>query len=227
MKKSTFFEICDSLILYVAILNHRKNAGEQFVYKDTRDQVFDFLFALKTEIAKNQKQQIRLKQLYLSLMFFVDFMIVEMKLDFSDHWDENRIAYEEKEMTGDEKFFSIAESFFENYDEISQDSLKVVYSCIMVGFSGMYKEHADQLQLLIDKIIIRIPTLKGAAIPFEDVYKNVDNRKLFNKKWVVTKRALLKLFCSLTGIWVFVDTVFYFTARHDFLNLLLKIKWTF
>src|SRR3954469_7592382 len=69
--------------------------------------------AIFEDMAAKAAAEVPLSQQYrkveLPLMFFVDSMISESKLSFASEWNQNRLAFERQELTGDDKFFDLLE----------------------------------------------------------------------------------------------------------------------
>ena len=51
----------------------------------------------------------RCKKMKLPLKFFVDSLISESSLPFAAQWNQDRLAYKDNELAGDERFFELLE----------------------------------------------------------------------------------------------------------------------
>jgi type VI protein secretion system component VasF len=121
------------------------------------------------------------KKMELPLIFFVDSMIAESSLPFAAQWNQNRLAYERNELAGDEKFFDLLEETLKDSGEDASERLAVYYTCIGLGFSGIYFRQPEYLRKTMLTIAPRIRHLVEAdqtAKICPDAYEGIDTRNL-------------------------------------------------
>ena len=115
------------------------------------------------------------------MIFFVDSMISESGLAVASTWNRNRLAYDRKELAGDEKFFDLLDETLNDPSDEASQRLVVFYTCIGLGFTGWYTGQPEYLRGKMLDISQRIRTAmetdKTARI-CPETYLNVDTRDL-------------------------------------------------
>jgi type VI secretion system protein ImpK len=137
----------------------------------------DFLSKSNSDIRLNMQA----KKMELPLLFFVDSMISDSALPFAAQWNQNRLAYERNELAGDEKFFDLLEETMKDSSEDASERLAIFYSCIGLGFSGIYFRQPEYLRKTMLTIAPRIRHLVEAdqtAKICPDAYEAIDTRNL-------------------------------------------------
>ncbi len=141
--------------------------------------------ALFEDVMQKGGSEIRLagqvKQMELPLLFFVDSMIAEGTLSFAAQWNQNRLAYDRNELAGDEKFFDLLEETMKDSGEEASERLAVYYTCIGLGFAGVYFRQPEYLRktmlTLAPRIRHLVETDQSARI-CPETYEGVDTRNL-------------------------------------------------
>jgi type VI secretion system protein ImpK len=137
----------------------------------------DFLARSNSDMRLNTQA----REVELPLLFFVDSMISDSALPFAAQWNQNRLAYERNELAGDEKFFDLLEETMKDSSENASERLAVFYSCIGLGFSGIYFRQPEYLRKTMLTIAPRIRHLVEAdqtARICPDAYEAIDTRDL-------------------------------------------------
>jgi type VI protein secretion system component VasF len=129
--------------------------------------------------AERQRSQVHKRELPLS--FFSDSMIAESTLPFASQWNESRLAYEGNELAGDEKFFDLLDETLKDSSEEASERLAVYYSCLGLGFTGIFFNQPEYLRKSLLTIAPRIRHLmdteqSGRICP--EAYEGVDSRDL-------------------------------------------------
>ena len=218
-------DICEPVFLYICSLNRMADKCPEIIdYEKVREDIFSIFINMKLNAVNNSDFKRQLQRVILPLKFFMDSMIYEMNLPFSEKWDMNRLAYEDKEMTGDKKFFDVMENILEEHTLDSDECLKIMYTCIGLGFTGMYKNKPEYIQALSQKILARVPELDVAKNSdlCPEAYKNIDKRKLIVTNFFTGKKTLW-IIGILALIWIVTDLVLYFAASGSLLSILHSI----
>jgi type VI secretion system protein ImpK len=137
------------------------------------------------DMMANAAADIRLSQqarkVELPLIFFIDSMISESVLPFAAEWNQNRLAYDRQELAGDEKFFDLLDETLKDLGEDAAERLAVFYTCIGLGFTGIYFKQPEFLRKTMLTIAPRVRHLvendQNARI-CPDAYEAVDTRNL-------------------------------------------------
>jgi type VI protein secretion system component VasF len=117
----------------------------------------------------------------LPLIFFVDSMISESSLPFAAQWNQNRLAYDRQELAGDEKFFDLLDETLKESGEDAAERLALFYTCIGLGFTGIYFKQPEFLRKTMLGIAPRIRHLienDQSARICPETYEKVDTRDL-------------------------------------------------
>jgi len=108
-------------------------------------------------------------------------MISESNLSFAQQWNQNRLAFERSELAGDEKFFDLLEETLKDNGDDASERLALFYTCIGLGFTGIYFRQPEFLRSTMQRIAPRIRHVveadAGARICPES-YEGVDTRNL-------------------------------------------------
>ena len=72
------------------------------------------------------------------IIFFVDSIIAESKLSCAGQWHQDRLAYEQNELAGDEKFFDLLDETLNDPSPEATERLVIYYVCLGIGFTGWY-----------------------------------------------------------------------------------------
>jgi type IV/VI secretion system ImpK/VasF family protein len=175
----TLLELCEPLFQYVCQLNRMARSDGNPDYVRVRGEVKALLSDMAQKANADVKLASQFKKLELALVFFADSMIATSKLRFAGQWHQNRLAYEQKEKAGDEKFFDLLEATLNDSSEEAEERLAVFYVCLGLGFNGMYVGQPETLRKYVNTIFPRVrhridydPTTRICA----DAYKSVDTR---------------------------------------------------
>jgi type VI protein secretion system component VasF len=113
----------------------------------------------------------------LPLVFFVDFMVKESRLSFASQWHE--LGRERNELAGDEKFFDLLDENLVDPSSSATQRLAIFYTCLGLGFTGVYTGQPEAIQKLMSKISARISGMMDADEKSHicpEAYENVDSR---------------------------------------------------
>jgi type IV/VI secretion system ImpK/VasF family protein len=174
-------ELYENLFQYVCRLNRAAKTPVHPEYVRVRSEIKE----LFNEVDRNASGDVRLhnqiRQLELSMIFFVDNLICTSRLKFAGQWAENRMAKERNELAGDERFFDFLDQDLKDTSEEAVERLAVYYACLGLGFMGMYQGQPDQIRRYMEQIFPRIrhwidsdPRTKIS----EEAYRFTDTRVL-------------------------------------------------
>jgi type VI secretion system protein ImpK len=150
-------ELCEPLFQFVCRLNRSARKGGDHDMDQVRAEVKGILSdimakasadpALATQFDYDQEGRghDRSKgQLYVVLLFFVDFMIRNSALRWAMEW--NNLADDVGEQAGDEKFFELLDETLGQRSDAANQRLAVFYTCMGLGFSGWYTGQPEYLR---------------------------------------------------------------------------------
>src|SRR5271157_4955131 len=167
----TPLELCEPLFTKVCLLNRLgRTGGGVASYDQLRLQIEGIFSDLRKAADSDPVLRLQWEKLELPLIFFVDSMI-----------SESRLAYEQKELAGDEKFFDLLDETLNDPSDEASLRLPVFYTCLGIGFMGWYAGQPEYLRGKMLDISQRLRTAmetdKTARI-CPEAYLNVDARDL-------------------------------------------------
>jgi hypothetical protein len=142
-----------------------------------RNEIKRILEVIRAESLNNAELTGQYEKIELPLIFFVDFVIKESKLTFAYDWYE--LGRERNELAGDEKFFDLLDENLVDSSDAATERLVIFYTCIGLGFTGVYTGQPESIQRLMSKISARISGMMDAdekSYICPEAYENVDDR---------------------------------------------------
>src|SRR6266702_233460 len=155
--------------------------GANLDYTVARSEIKALLEDMMSKAATDLRLSQQARKIELALIFFVDSMISESTLPFAADWNQNRLAYDRQELAGDEKFFDLLDETLKESGEDAAERLAVFYTCIGLGFTGIYFKQPEFLRKTMLSIAPRIRHLIEAdqnARICPETYEKVDTRNL-------------------------------------------------
>ena len=173
----TLLELCEPLFQYVCRLRRSARMGSTTGMDEVRSDIVNIFSEMTASASSDHRLFTQYERIELPLVFFTDFMIKESNLPFAYDWVE--LGRERNELAGDEKFFDLLDAELADPSESATERLAVFYTCLGLGFTGIYTGQPDSTQRLISQISARISGLMDAdkkSYICPDAYENVDTR---------------------------------------------------
>ncbi len=174
-------DLYEDLFQYLCRLNRAARAEVQPEYARVRAETKTLLEDINRNAGSNVQLLNQVKRLELPMLFFVDNLICTSRLKFAPQWAENRFAKERNELAGDERFFEFMEKDLTDVSEDAAERLVIYYTCLGLGFTGMYQAQPEQIRKYVDQIFQRIRRWIEAdprAKITEEAYRYTDTRQL-------------------------------------------------
>jgi type VI secretion system protein ImpK len=214
----TVLELCEPLFKKVCLLNRVGREGASLSSAIELEKLRLEIKELFADLEKKASSQPGLgalwQKLELPLIFFVDSMIAECGLAVSTAWHHNRLAYERKELAGDEKFFDLLDETLNDPSEEATERLKIFYTCLGLGFTGWYAGQPEYLRGKMLDISHRIrpamDTDQSTRI-CPEAYIGVDTRDLIQRPGL-SIAAIAIIFVGLCLIVLTVETYLFRAA---------------
>ena len=173
----TLLELCEPLFQYVCRLRRLARMGRTAEMDEVRNDIVSTFGEMKAAASIDHELLTQYEKVELPLIFFTDFMIKESNLPFAYDWVE--LGRERNELAGDEKFFDLLDADLADPSDLATQRLIVFYTCLGLGFTGVYTGQLESIQRLISQISTRISGFvdadkKSHICP--DAYENVDTR---------------------------------------------------
>ncbi len=173
----TLLELCEPLFQYVCRLNRLARSGCTLEMDQVRSEIKRIFEVMRAESLNNAGLTAQYEKIELPLLFFVDFVIKESKLTFAYDWYE--LGRERNELAGDEKFFDLLDENLVDSSDAATERLVIFYTCIGLGFTGVYTGQPESIQRLMSKISARISGMMDAdekSYICPEAYENIDDR---------------------------------------------------
>jgi len=178
----TPLELCEPIFTRICVLNRMGRAhGNLTNYDQLRSEIEQLLAGIRNSAEADPALKVQWQQLELPLIFFIDSMISESGLAVAAKWNGNRLAYDRKELAGDEKFFDLLDETLNDRSDEASQRLVVFYTCIGLGFTGWYSGQPEYLRGKMLDISQRIRTAMETDNTVRicpETYLNVDTRDL-------------------------------------------------
>lgn len=170
---------------------------------------------IKRELTKVERRSAAdpvLRQVFglvrLPLIFVADNLIVESGAPFSKKWNDDRLAYEDNELAGDEKFFDLLEQYLDTSGETASEALAVMYHAMGLGFRGWYTSQPEKITEFMEAIAQRLPqefSQRSEITP--EAYQGLDTRNL-----IVNPKSRLGAMISIFAVLILSVLVVAFAA---------------
>jgi len=173
----TLLELCEPLFQYVCRLRRSARMGRAMEMNDVRNDIVSIFSQMKEAAGNDHELLMQYEKVELPLIFFADFMIKESNLPFAYDWVE--LGRDRNELAGDEKFFDLLDADLADPSDSATQRLVVFYTCLGLGFTGVYTGQMESIQRLISQISARISGLMDADKKSHicpEAYENVDTR---------------------------------------------------
>ncbi len=173
----TLLELCEPLFQYVCQLKRLARSNCTLEMDKVRSEIKKKFEFMKSEALNSAELAGHYEKIELPLLFFVDFMIKESKLAFAYDWYE--LGRERNELAGDEKFFDLLDENLADPSDAATQRLVIFYTCLGLGFAGVYAGQIESIQRLMSKISARISGMMDAdekSYICPEAYENVDDR---------------------------------------------------
>jgi type VI secretion system protein ImpK len=178
----TLLEVCEPLFKKICLLNRlARSGGGSSDFPRLQLEIKELFAGMARTAEGDPLLRAQWPHIEWPLVFFTDSMISENGSQVSEAWNRTRIAYERKELAGDEKFFDLLDETLNDPSPEATERLKVFYTCIGLGFSGWYAGQPEYLRGKMLDISQRIgPAMETnrTAKLCPEAYLGVDTRDL-------------------------------------------------
>jgi type VI secretion system protein ImpK len=175
----TLLELCEPLFQYVCSLSRTAKTSNVLETNQVRSKIKKLLDEMRANSSASHELANQYEKIELTLIFFVDFMIKESRLNLTSEWIE--MASERSELAGDEKFFDLLDEDLADPSKEASERLSIFYTCLGLGFTGVYTGQPESIRQLMLKISSRISDMMDAdeeSFICPEAYENVDTSNL-------------------------------------------------
>jgi type VI secretion system protein ImpK len=152
--------LSEPLFQYVCRLRRSASKGCTFPIEKVRADIQALFEEMRLLASGRPDLAAQYERIKLPLIFFVDFMIRQSGLSSRVEWVP--MARDFKELAGDEKFFVLLESDLKDSSDGATERLAVYYTCLGLGFTGLYMGQPDEIRRLMGRISARISQFLGS-----------------------------------------------------------------
>ncbi|MBV8101777.1 MAG: DotU family type IV/VI secretion system protein [Verrucomicrobia bacterium] len=226
----TLLELCEPFFKKVCLLNRLARKGASLSAAVDPEKLRLEIKELFSDAQKRASAEPLLaaqwQKVELPMIFFIDSMIAECGLTISANWNRNRLAYERKELAGDEKFFDLLDDTLKDQSEEATERLQIFYTCLGLGFTGWYAGQNEYLRGKMLDISQRI----GPAMDISqntricpEAYAGVDTRDLVQQPGL-SIGVIAVIFLGLCFIVLSVETYLFRAASLSLLDSVTAIE---
>ncbi|HEY2586622.1 MAG TPA: DotU family type IV/VI secretion system protein [Tepidisphaeraceae bacterium] len=178
-------DCCEPLFQYLCRLNRSARKGGDHRPEEVRGELKAILAEIQAKARSDPALANQLDKdrggIYLTLLFFADFMVRNSSLPFANQWED--LAAEERppELGGDEKFFDMLDKTLADRSEAATEPIAVSYTCMGLGFTGWYTGQPEHLRRKMMECSLRLRGQINAdeSTPVCPESYNADTRELF------------------------------------------------
>lgn len=173
----TLVEICEPLFQYVCKINRMGRKGGRVEYGVVRGELKAIFQEMRAKAEATAGMTGPFNDIEMVLIFFTDSMILNSKLP--PGWKP--LSHERGELGFEEKFWDMLEDTLKDMSDSATQRLGVYYTCIGLGFTGLYTGQADYIRRKMLEISARMRGMIDAdqsARICPEAYENVDKRDL-------------------------------------------------
>jgi len=174
-----------------------------------RSDVLDLLEKCAQKAGSDVRLMNQVRELELPMIFFVDNVICTSRLSLAAQWADNRLAVKLKnELAGDERFFEFLDKDLRDPSEEARERLAFYYTCLGLGFTGMYVTAPDKLNGFMNQIYPRIkPFMTSDATRklTEEAYQHTNTTVLTEppSKWIAVVTVVF-IFFAVSALVIYV-----------------------
>lgn len=175
---ATLLEVCEPFLQFVCKLNRLARKRGTTDMGQVRAELKSALADCRARADREQLGS-AYGEIELPLIYFADFVIKEGSLPWAGQWKD--LAYEQGKMAGYSDFFDLLDETLADPRESATQKLAVFYTCVGLGFTGMY---LGQPEVLRRKMVEMSTRLRGtmdtdlAQRLSVEAYEHTDKRTL-------------------------------------------------
>ena len=148
-------ELCEPTFLFVCKVNRIYRNGGSLGLSKLQAEVADLRDDIQSNLIQDDSTlNSQFESIELPLIYFIDSMLVTSGVE---EWNDNRIAVNEfNRRAGDNEFFDL---LYDTESEVGEDAdikLAFYYSCIGLGFTGMYEDEPKRLHDIMRRLEPRV-----------------------------------------------------------------------
>lgn len=219
-------ELTEPLFQYVCRINRSVRRGAIPEQNHIRADLLGIFDDMKSKAAATPGMMAQYDgdKLELPLLYFVDSMVNNSRLPYATRWE--RLAEERyNKLTGEEDFWNKLDDTLKDRSREADERLRVFYTCLGLGFTGVFIEQPDHIKRTMKDIAARLRINResgsgGRIVP--EAYENVIRKPLELR----TDRTILAVVLAVIGmvlVLLVTNMVLYRNAASNYSNALNHI----
>jgi type IV/VI secretion system ImpK/VasF family protein len=141
----TLVDVCEPFFQYICYLNRLAREGGSIDPSQLEAQLEAELAKIRQDCRTNRElASIYNDKVEWALIAFADFTIRESRFPFAGRW--KGLGPKRGNLVLDEQFFQLLDETLQETGEAARQRLAVFYTCLGLGFTGMYTGQPDQIE---------------------------------------------------------------------------------
>jgi len=168
-------------------------------YPVLRREISGRIDKLRSKILSDPQLEHHWSRLEMPVLFFVDSMISESGLPVASEWNQHRLAYDYRELAGDQKFFDLMEQELADSGADASVRLGFYYTCLGLGFTGFHGDRPAPLRAKSLEMLRRVDPALPSEVHLKlapDAYAAVDTRDILEPP-AISPKILWAFFVAL------------------------------
>jgi type VI secretion system protein ImpK len=223
----TLLKLCEPIFEEVCLLNRIARTGHDYSqFEALRARILSIFAEVESRSQSDNSLREQFAKVRLPLIFFADSMISESRLPLAGKWHSKRLAYDQDELAGDEKFFDQLEENLRDPSKEATERLEIFHQCIGTGFTGWYRNQPGYISSKMREISLRVnrslKTGTGEKI-CPEAYAHLDTRNFIEPPGTRIGGIII-LFAGLCLIVVLVEAYLFHAAALNLTGYLSAIR---
>ncbi len=216
--------IIEPIFIYICDFNRIVRSGSRPMLNKVQADIKELRDNANIAVAADSSLRDSYDKIELPLVFFIDYMIEQAGFR---EWEENRIAVNEfGRRAGNDEFFDYLTNAEGETGDPADERLAFYYTCLGLGFLGMYEDVPDEVQKIMTRLEPRVRPyidrqLSAKITP--DNYKHTNTEELSYEASSGYLGLILFSVCMLIAVFVTVS-ILYSSSKSELTDAIKTIN---
>lgn len=201
-------QLCEPTFLYVCQVNRIYRSGGKLELSKVQSDIADLRGEIQsTLIQEDSMLNQQFEAIELAYIYFIDSMLVAAGMT---SWNDARIAVTEfNRRAGDNEFFDLLYDAEAEVGENADNQLAFYFSCIGLGFVGMYEDDPKQLHEIMQRLEPRVRNFMDRDVISRITPESYSHNMEMNVSPETAPRYLGLLFLAIGAICAVMFSILY------------------